>query len=61
VGELRNWLPDRTKSDLTLRGQVAELAERGVKVDYVQVWRFAHTDELSFEKASFPPSNWSRR
>lgn len=58
VGELRNWLLDRTKSDLTLRGLVAELSEQGVKVDYVQVWRFAHTEGLSFKKkASFPQSN----
>ena len=27
-----------------------ELAERGVKVDYVQVWRFAHAEGLSFKK-----------
>ncbi len=33
AGELRNWLLDRTKSDFTLRGLVAELAERGVKGD----------------------------
>ena len=32
------------------RGTVAELAERGVKVDYVQVWRFAHAEGLSFKK-----------
>lgn len=50
VGELRNWLLDRTKSDFTLRGLVAELAERGVKVDYVQVWRFVHAEGLSFKK-----------
>jgi putative transposase len=37
VGELRNWLLDRTKSDFTLRGLVDELAARGVKVDYVKV------------------------
>jgi transposase len=26
------------------------LAGRGVKVDYVQVWRFAHAEGLSFKK-----------
>ena len=46
----RDWLLERTKSDFTLRGLVAELAERGVKVDYVQVWRFAHAESLSFKK-----------
>lgn len=50
VGELRDWLLDRSKRDFTLRGLVAELAERGVKVDYVQVWRFVHTEGLSFKK-----------
>ena len=50
TGELRDWLLDRTKTDFTLRGLVAELAERGVKVDYVQVWRFAHAEGLSFKK-----------
>jgi transposase len=34
----------------TLRGLVAELAARGVKVDYVQVWRFVHAEGLSFKK-----------
>ena len=37
TGDLRAWLLERAKSDFTLRGLVAELAERGVKVDYVQV------------------------
>jgi len=50
VGALRTWLLDRTKTDFTLRGLVAELAARGVKVDYVQVWRFAHAEGLSFKK-----------
>lgn len=50
TGELRDWLLERMKSDFTLRGLVAELAERGVKVDYVQVWRFAHAEGLSFKK-----------
>lgn len=50
AGELRDWLLERTRSDFTLRGLVAELGERGVKVDYVQVWRFAHAEGLSFKK-----------
>jgi transposase len=50
TGDLRAWLLDRTKSDFTLRGLVAELAEQDVKVDYVQVWRFAHAEGLSFKK-----------
>lgn len=54
TGDLRDWLLDRTKSDFTLRGLVAELAEQGVKVDYVQVWRFAHAEGLSFKKKRSP-------
>lgn len=50
TGEVRDWLLERTRSDFTLRGLVAELAERGMKVDYVQVWRFAHAEGLSFKK-----------
>lgn len=45
-----DWLIERAKSDFTLRGLVSELAERGVKVDYVQVWRFVHARGLSFKK-----------
>lgn len=50
AGELRDWLLERTKTDFTLRGLVTELAARDVKVDYVQVWRFAHAEGLSFKK-----------
>ena len=33
-GEHRVWVLQRIKRDFTLRGLVAELAERGLKVDY---------------------------
>lgn len=46
----RDWLLERVTCDFTLRGLVVELAERGVKVDYVQVWRFVHAEGLSFKK-----------
>ena len=49
-GATRDWLLERVHQDFTLRGLVAELAERDVKVDYVQVWRFAHAQGLSFRK-----------
>ena len=49
-GTHRDWLLERTTGDFTLRGLVAELATRGVKVDYVQVWRFVHAEGLSFKK-----------
>ena len=38
------------KGDFTLRGLVAELAERGLKVDYRTMWAFAHAEGLSFKK-----------
>ena len=33
-----------------MRGLVAELAERGLKVDYRAVWNFVHAEKLSFKK-----------
>jgi putative transposase len=51
-GEHRAWLLERTKArDFTLRGLVAELAERGLKVDYRAVWNFVHAEKLSFKKS----------
>ena len=50
----RDWLLERAGSDFTLRALVTELAERGVKVDYVQVWRFVHAEGLSFKKSVLP-------
>ena len=50
-GAHRAWLLERTKEkDFTLRGLVAELAERGLKVDYRTVWSFVHAEKLSFKK-----------
>lgn len=49
-GEHRDWLLARTVRDFTLRGLVVELATRGVKVDYRQVWEFVHAEGLSFKK-----------
>jgi transposase len=46
----RDWLLERARHDFTLRGLVAELAERGIKVDYRQVWEFVHAEGLSFKK-----------
>lgn len=50
AGTHRIWLLDRIKADFTLRGLVAELAERGLKVDYRSVWEFVHAEKLSFKK-----------
>jgi transposase len=50
-GEHLVWLLQRIKDrDFTLRGLVAELAERGLKVDYRSVWEFVHAEKLSFKK-----------
>ena len=51
VGEHRAFLLLRIREkDFTLRGLVAELAERGLKVDYRTVWNFVHAEKLSFKK-----------
>jgi putative transposase len=58
-GEHRLWLLQRVKDgDFTLRGLVAELAERGLKVDYRSVWEFVHAEQLSFKKK---PGGWRTR
>lgn len=50
-GEQRTWLIERTQAGaFTLRGLVAELAERGLQVDYRTVWKFVHREQLSFKK-----------
>jgi putative transposase len=51
AGLHRAWLIERCQMrDFTLRGLVAELAERGLKVDYRSVWDFVHAEKLSFKK-----------
>src|SRR5215470_13477801 len=56
TGEHRLWLLRRTKEgDFTLRGLVAELAERGL---YRSVWEFVHAEKLSFKKK---PGGWRTR
>ena len=50
-GEHRVFVLRRIKDgDFTLRGLVAELGERGLKVDYRSVWEFVHAEKLSFKK-----------
>ncbi len=58
-GPHRDWLLARCKGgDFTLRGLVAELAaERGLKVDYVSVWRFVHAEGLTHKKRHRRPSS----
>ena len=50
-GEHEAWLQERLQEGgFTLRGLVAELAGRGLKVDYHSVWNFVHAEKLSFKK-----------
>ena len=50
-GEHREWLLERVREQpFTLRGLVAELAARGLKVDYRTMWDFVHVEKLSFKK-----------
>jgi transposase len=48
----REWLLARIveEPDVTLRGLVAELAERGTKVSYYAVWHFFEHEGVSFKK-----------
>ena len=51
VGAWRDWLIARCRErDFTLRGLVAELAERGMRVDYRTVWEFVHAEGLTHKK-----------
>jgi transposase len=51
------WLLARCRAgDFTLRGLVAELTERGLKVDYRSVWAFVHAEALSYKKLCTPAS-----
>ncbi len=50
-GEHEIWLAARlTERAFTLRGLVAELAERGLEADYWAVWRFVHEHGLTHKK-----------
>jgi transposase len=45
-GAWRDWLVERCRDrDFTLRGLVAELGERGLKVDYRSVWEFVQAEQ----------------
>lgn len=48
----REWLLARitAEPDLTLRGLLADLADRGVKASYGALWRFLDREGLSFKK-----------
>ena len=62
AGEHRAWLLQRAKAkDFTLRGLVAELAGRGLKVDYRSVWNFVHAEKLSLKKKRYRQRTRSSR
>ena len=46
----REWLMQRCRKDFAVRGLVAELAERGLKVDYRTMWEFVQAEKLSYKK-----------
>jgi len=50
AGPHHEWLIQRCQKDFTVRGLVAELAERGLKVDYRTMWEFVHAEKLSYKK-----------
>lgn len=41
---------ERIRTPFTLRGLVAELADRDLRVDYRTVWAFVHRTGYSFKK-----------
>ena len=62
AGAHRDWLLVRCRErDFTLRGLVAELGERGLKVDYRSVWEFVHGEALTYKKRRWLPASASAR
>lgn len=58
AGAHREWLLARCRErGFTLRGLVAELAERGLKVDYRSVWEFVHAEALTYKKRHWSPAS----
>lgn len=59
-GGHRDWLVERIQDgDFTLRGLMAELAGRGLTVDYHTMWDFVHGERLSFKKRRWSPASAS--
>ena len=51
IGPHHDWGVQRCRERaFTLRGLVAEFAERSLKVDYRSVWAFVHAEKLSHKK-----------
>ena len=57
-GEHEVWLATRIRErDFTLRGLVAELAERGLAADYWAVWTFVRAQGLTHKKRRWSPAS----
>jgi transposase len=57
-GEHETWLAARLhERDFTLRGLVAELAERGLEADYWAVRTFVHEQGLTHKKRHWSPAS----
>jgi len=57
-GEHESWLAARIRErDFTLRGLVAELAERGLEADYWAVWTFVRAQGLTHKKRQWWPAS----
>ncbi len=52
LADEREWLLKRLadQPDVTLRGLLVELAERGIKVSYYAVWHFFEHERITFKK-----------
>jgi putative transposase len=57
-GEHESWLAVRIRERaFTLRGLVAELAERGLNADYWAVWTFVRAQGLTHKKRRWSPAS----
>jgi putative transposase len=55
-GEHRLWLIERCHARaFTVRGLVAELSERGLRINYRSVWEFVHAEQLTYKKRRWSP------
>jgi putative transposase len=61
IGVHYDWLVARCRdgSHFTIAKLIAELAERGVKVDHHSVWNFLHEQKLTFKKGHWSPASGS--
>ena len=53
LADERDWLHARISkpdSDITIRGLLSELADRGIVVSYGALWNFMHREGLSHKK-----------